>query len=600
MITGVYRTLFSEIPQLGIVKGVVKNGDFRGVVGMSISLRTLTDLINQTKIQKSSKVFFIDSRGGILANSYDPAMNSKPLSAVYSEVADIDSLLTVDSIIINGRKILVKSSYNREFNWYYLVLADEAELLLPFNSRVYSIWILALVVLAVVLMLTVPVSRSLSYPIVEFSKQMTRFGKKHFFEKIDIKGFQEIEEMSESFNKMTEEIKSILGRNTVYNQQLETINQALKIKNEELENTNFKMKEYYKKVEEMTWITSRMCSSALEQDERFLKDLLEMIMNLIPKADYGSISLIENEKWRFVHAVGHDIETLRELELSSELLESEDEFTVIQNIIGKDQATFPSPEFEKLKNATKPIGSSIIARLKFSGQQLGSLSIDTAAGNDKSFTEEETKLVQAFSNMASAFLTMQKYIQQQGSFQKDLITSMIRLLEIHDPYTKGHSENVARISVKIADAMGLEKATVSRVFWAGLVHDIGKILVPGTILSKPEILTAEEYGFIKEHPTWGANVLYTFEDLKDVARYVKYHHERWDGLGYPEGLEGSNIPLISRVLSVADAFEAMTSDRPYRDKIATEEALVELEKNAGTQFDPQVVAYAIRAIRGRT
>jgi polar amino acid transport system substrate-binding protein len=111
------------------------------------------------------------------------------------------------------------------------------------------------------------------------------------------------------------------------------------------------------------------------------------------------------------------------------------------------------------------------------------------------------------------------------------------------------------------------------------------------------MLTAKEYNLIKDHPVWGARVLETFEDLQDVARYVRFHHERWDGLGYPEGIEGEDIPLISRILSVADALEAMTSDRPYREKISLAEALKEIEKNAGTQFDPKIAQMAVKSIK---
>jgi len=145
--------------------------------------------------------------------------------------------------------------------------------------------------------------------------------------------------------------------------------------------------------------------------------------------------------------------------------------------------------------------------------------------------------------------------------------------------------------------MGLDKTLVSRVFWSGMVHDIGKVLVPGVILSKPSMLTAKEYNLIKEHPVWGARVLEPFEDLKDVAKYVRHHHERWDGLGYPEGIEGETIPLVSRILSVADALEAMTSDRPYRKRVSLTAALREIEKNAGSQFDPKIAEIAVRSIK---
>lgn len=596
-ITGVYRTLFSEVSQLGIVKAVTRAGELSGVIGLSVSLKALTDMIQQAKIQEIGHVFLIDSAGTILANSLDPQYNFGPLSSVSPDLSDPQLFQREAALYVNGKKTLSVSAENYSLQWRYLILADENELFESLQLYTFYLAAFALAIMVSVLLLTIPVSRGFSHPIEEFSRQMNRFGKQHFFEKINIKGFREIEEMSDSFNAMTEELKALLDKNKVYNDELERINETLKNQNLELEESSERLSEYSSKVEEMIWITSRMCSSAMEKDENFLKDLLEMIMGLVPKADYGSVSLVEGERWRFVHTVGHDIEILKQLPLTSDLLQELQNAKLVDHLMETNERIFPPDLYEPFWRATKPVRSSILSRLKFSGQTLGTLSIDIAAESEEQFSSEDQKIVQTFSNVASAFLTMQKYIQQQENFQKDLITSMIRLLEIHDPYTKGHSENVAKISVNIAEAIGLDKSQISRVFWSGLVHDIGKVLVPGAILSKPSMLTAKEYNLIKDHPVWGARVLETFEDLQDVARYVRFHHERWDGLGYPEGIEGEDIPLISRILSVADALEAMTSDRPYREKISLAEALKEIEKNAGTQFDPKIAQMAVKSIK---
>jgi len=595
-VTGVYRTLFSEVSQLGIVKAIARDGELTGVIGLSVSLKALNDLIQQVKIQEIGHVFLTDSAGTILANSLDPQHNFCALSSVSSDLSPERLSQTRTTIKVDGKNTLIVSADSYNLQWRYLIMMDEAELFKSLRSNTTLITFFSITLMSIVLLLTIPVSRSFSKPIEEFSNQMSRFGKQHFFDKIDIKGFLEIEDMSDSFNAMTEELKTLLDKNKVYNEELERINERLTNQNLELEKSSERVLEYSNKVEEMVWITSRMCSSAMEKDENFLKDLLEMIMGLVPKADYGSVSLVEGERWRFVHTIGHDIEILKQLPLTSDLLQDIPSAKLIDQVMEVNERIFPPALYEPFQRATKPISSSILSRLKFSGQTLGTLSVDIAAESGERFTNEDLKIVQTFSNVASAFLTMQKFIQQQENFQTDLITSMIRLLEIHDPYTKGHSENVAKISVNIAEAMGLDKAQVSRVFWSGLVHDIGKVLVPGTILSKPSMLTAKEYNLIKDHPVWGSRVLETFEDLKDVARYVHYHHERWDGLGYPEGIEGEDIPIISRILSVADALEAMTSDRPYRKKISLAEALKEIEKNAGTQFDPKIVGFAVKSI----
>jgi len=127
-------------------------------------------------------------------------------------------------------------------------------------------------------------------------------------------------------------------------------------------------------------------------------------------------------------------------------------------------------------------------------------------------------------------------------------------------------------------------------------YDIGKIGIPEDILNKPGLLTEEEYRIVQRHPVISAEILERFEHLRELAHIVRYHHERWDGKGYPEGLSGEEIPIESRILAVADAFDAMTSDRPYRKALKLEKAIEEIRKNKGKQFDPDIVEVFIDVI----
>lgn len=167
------------------------------------------------------------------------------------------------------------------------------------------------------------------------------------------------------------------------------------------------------------------------------------------------------------------------------------------------------------------------------------------------------------------------------------MTSLINALEAKDPYTKGHSLRVYNMAVKIAEHRYGVSPEAREVEVAGKLHDIGKVGVREIILNKPGRLTEEEFNHIKEHPVIGERILMPIEKLKSVAKVVRHHHERFDGKGYPDGLTGEEIPVSSRILTIADGYDAMTSLRPYRPPMAPESAAEEIKNNLGTQFDPQ-------------
>jgi putative two-component system response regulator len=174
------------------------------------------------------------------------------------------------------------------------------------------------------------------------------------------------------------------------------------------------------------------------------------------------------------------------------------------------------------------------------------------------------------------------------AFQNSL-KSLALALEAKDKYTSGHSQRVADIAVKIARKLKMSPEEIERLSFASLVHDIGKIGIKEAIINKEGGLTDEEYIYISTHSVIGENILTPVIEDKEILKMVRHHHERYDGRGYPDGLSGQQIPLGARILAVADMFDAMTSDRPYRKSVSHEVAMGELKRHASTQFDPQVV-----------
>lgn len=198
-----------------------------------------------------------------------------------------------------------------------------------------------------------------------------------------------------------------------------------------------------------------------------------------------------------------------------------------------------------------------------------------------------------------AFFNMLEDIGESYAELEDMFMSLLRAmvgaLDAKSPWTRGHSERVARLTETVARSMGLEEDAIRDLHLSGLLHDIGKIGTYDVLLEKPGPLTPDEFEIMKKHPAQGAMILQNIKQLRRIIPYVRHHHERYDGRGYPDGLKGDEIPLPARILHAADSFDAMTSSRPYREAPGVLYAMREIERYAGIQFDPDV-AHAFLAL----
>ena len=588
--TDPYMTLFSQTPQIGSVRTILDpNQEVLGVLNVSMSLEALWGFVESIQIIPQGRLIILDRNERIIIDSENPDLVFEPVQTSFPELMMKNLQTSFFPLRPNGSDHYISYLSSKNPDFYFVIMVPSAELFRSLNARTLSLIYLAALVFAIILIVIGFVSKFISKPFERFSQLMIQFGKGDYSTRCTLSGSKEIQSMSRNFNLMADTVEAYIEEKELLNKELIETNLAFQETNQLLMNSSQAIQEYSSNMEELITITSRICESALKRDREFLKDLLEMLLTLIDKADYGSISIVDGEDWKFVWSVGHDMEILRTLDLKKQHLIQGDTGAVIIDVMAENESIIPEDLLNQMQKATLPIKSSILSALVFHKRVLGSLSLDIAQESDQEFTENEVKIVNAFSNIASAFITMQSYMKEQEQFQKDLITALINLLEIHDPYTKGHSINVANYAVKIAEEMGLEEETISSIFWAGMVHDVGKILVPATILVKPSALTEDEFDLIQNHPIWGANVLGIFDALEDVSLYVRHHHERWDGKGYPDQLEKEAIPLPSRILNLADAFDAMTSERPYRNPFSSSEAYEEVLRCSGTQFDPKIV-----------
>jgi putative nucleotidyltransferase with HDIG domain len=210
------------------------------------------------------------------------------------------------------------------------------------------------------------------------------------------------------------------------------------------------------------------------------------------------------------------------------------------------------------------------------------------------------RLIHLYQQQREAVASLEEANTRLERASLSFATALVATLDARDRYTAGHSAAVAVYSRDIAARMGLSEEEQGLVHLCGLVHDIGKIGLPAGLLEKPGALTLEERRQMEEHAAIGERILSKVDDYAEIARVVRHHHERVDGLGYPDGLNSEEIPLAARIISVADAYNAMTSDRPYRDAMPSRVARLRLAQAVESQFDTAVVAAFEAVLAGAT
>jgi putative nucleotidyltransferase with HDIG domain len=235
----------------------------------------------------------------------------------------------------------------------------------------------------------------------------------------------------------------------------------------------------------------------------------------------------------------------------------------------------------------------IAVPLQRQDQVLGCLfGLDKVNGD---FDSVDSKLLNSIANESAIYLENVQLFADVHGLMMGLLHSLTSAVDAKDAYTCGHSERVALLSRHLAQQMRLAEHDVERIYMAGLLHDVGKIGVPEAVLQKTGKLTQEEFEQMKKHPEIGARILHDIKQIKDIIPGVMHHHERYDGKGYPSGLAGENIPLMGRIICLADCFDAMTSNRTYRKALPLEVALTEIRRCSGTQFDPTLAEVFLRA-----
>lgn len=255
---------------------------------------------------------------------------------------------------------------------------------------------------------------------------------------------------------------------------------------------------------------------------------------------------------------------------------------ISREVVKNKEAALVSPDNAEFRS------SVICVPLMVRNKVFGVLNLAGKRNNGK-FTRKDLGYIRTLVKRSS--LNLENKILYESLYTNiiDTFKSLITSIHLRDNYTKIHSENVTKLAVKTAEALQCSDKEIESIKIAGILHDIGKIATPDKILLKEGRLTDKEYTIIKKHPVVGENILKPVMLIDGERKIIRHHHERWDGKGYPDGLSGKYIPFLSRILSVADSFDAMITNRPYQKALKTDEAIGELKRNRNIQFDKDVV-----------
>jgi putative nucleotidyltransferase with HDIG domain len=214
----------------------------------------------------------------------------------------------------------------------------------------------------------------------------------------------------------------------------------------------------------------------------------------------------------------------------------------------------------------------------------------------RAFTEDDELLLTSIGSQVAVAIENYRLNLDMERTYLETIMALALAVEAKDPYSAGHSKRVGYYAMQIGQELGLDEEALRTLNNGGLLHDIGKIGIKDEILQKPARLTPEEHKIMQQHSVIGEAIVTPVRSLSKVVELVRHHHERYDGTGYPSGLKGEQIPLAARILSVADAYDAMMTDRPYRKRLSVEEVKQELRRNAGAQHDPMIVEALLRVV----
>jgi len=390
------------------------------------------------------------------------------------------------------------------------------------------------------------------------------------------------ESMLKQISLQKDEIEALYEETHAINNELTDYIKKLNDSQRELQEINQEISAMY--------TISKSINSSLNFNKLFL-DIYRLLKSILDYDMLGILLLDDNKKFlQIKYWNGPDIDGLMDMEFyldgkgACALCAREKRPLLVKNV----------NDFEGIIMIHKDIKQEMAAPLIYNNEIIGVFIVDTFKPHN--FDQSKLSTLCSFASLASTALYNAKLYSDLHSNYISTAKALAKAIEAKDISTKGHCDRVTDLSLRTAKHLAFSDERVKKIKIAAILHDIGKIGIPEHILNKPSSLTSEEYSIIKNHSTIGYEILSDISHLESERQIIYQHHERYDGKGYPLGLCGMSILPEAKILALADAFDAMTSARPYKDTMTISEAIEEIKRNRGTQFDPEIASSFIEMV----
>jgi len=373
---------------------------------------------------------------------------------------------------------------------------------------------------------------------------------------------------------------------------------SLHEKNSVLNNTNKRLEDMIESTISLIKVKDTLQVNDSSYMNNYMRDIFQISLKIFEQFEYAICVIKTNDIIEVVDTIGYDIDLIRNMQIKSSSIlwkkggpiisESNEEF--FERLLGE--------RFNLYKDSLPEVTQSARIVIQIDKNNFGGI-IFNVPQNKPKMPQSDYENLAAFQKLINSFYEMNELSIKNNNLKDDIVFSLIRTLELFDHYTGGHSEEVADLSLLLAEELKLDKDEKYNIYWAGIVHDIGKIGIDSKIINKEGRLTLDEYKEVKKHPIYGYNILRKSQDLTHIALLVKHHHEWWNGSGYPDGLKQNKIPIGSQILQIADSVSAMAKQRVYSDAKTCEEIIEEIEMYKGTQFSPIIADLMIKLIENK-